>query len=258
MTWSVLVTLLARGSRVYSKPFSFFFFLSVNCLPYKMLSLTKKAWILIAQRKIKSTMRRSNAGVLKLATPQATLRALPFATSTRSLAFSAPAVLPRLTPGSFRPVIEPRLPPSTLGAEQASAQTPPAKTGRKKRVTTATNEVQPTTYEPVKHTTPPPSKIPPPKAGKPRPVPDLETGLRAHLLVSLTEKVQFGAEEPVIATVCPYEGGDSQCFEVVKTAVGQIEGDIVEIDLTTALALGAHGPLGEGELYMVTRVDTST
>jgi hypothetical protein len=224
----------------------------------EMFSLMKKAWPtgLTAQIKIKSTMRRSNAGVLKLATRQSMLRTVPFVTSTRSMALSAPASLPRLTPGSFRSATETPISASSAKAdEQPPVPTSPRKPGRKKRVTLNTPEAQSTTYNPVKHITPSPSSIPPPKAGNPRPVPDLENGLRAHLLVSLTEKVQFGAEEPVIATVCPYEGGDSQCLEVVKTAVGQIEGDIVEIDLTAALALGPHGPLGAGAFIPCSRAN---
>ena len=74
-----------------------------------------------------------------------------------------------------------------------------------------------------------------------------ETQLKNQLLASFLPVNQKATPDPIVAIVCPIEGGEYIVRQTVERAAGLVDADVVRVESIECLGLRQYGNLGQGK-----------
>lgn len=197
---------------------------------------------------------------------------MPLSRATRPLATTSAQQLPRMarasvrnasssgsTPAPTAPPTDPTEPAELIDSPDAGGEDPsPPAPSFPAIVTTLTSPAPPTDPLPTEHhvlfnhlaTSFLPSNQPcvsPPLPERPPSM--MAINMHSHMQPGRKKKDESEAstgEDPVIALVCPFEGGDAYISQAVNEVASHLSADVVRVDLSLAVGFdGAHAPLSE-------------
>lgn len=94
---------------------------------------------------------------------------------------------------------------------------------------------------------PPPNPNDDPNAGTDPSVSFYETQLKNQVLASFLPVNQRATPDPIVAIVCPIEGGEYIVRQTVERAAGLVNADVVRVESIECLGLRQYGNLGQGK-----------